>query len=305
MDLNKRLWVMVFGMVLIASCANLGGPSGEIAYESYQEGNAEIYLLNLDGSDPVNLTDDPGYDGTPAWSPDGTQIAFTSERSGNPEILILDLESGAVRQLTDGGGFNVMPGWEPDGSGIVFTSNRTYRIPVEGGEVEVPDNAKLWAVNLDGRDAARLTGGYGMDLYGTYAPDGKSIAFMSVRDENPEIYILGPIGPEWNLTEDEAPDLNPDWSPDGSKLAYMSSQEGNLEIYITDPVRGGERVNISNHPANDGDPAWSPDGKWIAFTSDRDGNVELYIMRADGSGVRRLTETPEKELHPQWRPTGK
>src|SRR6188508_387922 len=55
----------------------------------------------------------------------------------------------------------------------------------------------------------------------------------------------------------------------------------------------------------DGSPSWSPDGRRIAFYSDRDGNAEIYVMNADGSGVRRLTNTKADEGYPSWSPDGR
>ena len=55
----------------------------------------------------------------------------------------------------------------------------------------------------------------------------------------------------------------------------------------------------------DGSPAWSPDGARIAFYSERDGNAEIYVMKADGSGVTRLTDTKADEGYPAWAPDGR
>jgi Tol biopolymer transport system component len=55
----------------------------------------------------------------------------------------------------------------------------------------------------------------------------------------------------------------------------------------------------------DGSPAWSPDGTRIAFSSERDGNAEIYVMKADGSGVTRLTNTKADDGDPSWSPDGK
>jgi len=51
-------------------------------------------------------------------------------------------------------------------------------------------------------------------------------------------------------------------------------------------------------------PVWSPDGSKIAFTTNRDGNPEIYVMNRDGSGVRRMTNSPQIDVSPTWSPTG-
>ncbi len=285
-------------------CRSSTVPLGKIAFESYRDGNAEVYIMDADGSNLVNLTNNPAYDGTPSWAPDGQRIAFTSEREGSPDIYVMKADGTETTRLTDGIGFNVVPAWSPDGSQILFSSNRTYYEPTEGGSIEVTANTKLWTVGADGRDLTRRTSQLGLDMYGSWSPDGQSIVFMSVRDGNPEIYVLGPDHTEVNLTNNPAQDMNPAWSPDGSKIAFMSDREGNMEIYLLD-LADGTLTNITRNPANDGDPAWSPDGSKIVFVSDRDGNPEIYVMNADGSNPIRLTNHPADDIHPQWQPAGR
>lgn len=290
---------------LLAACspgAALAPGKGVIAFESYRDGNAEVYLIDEDGSNLVNLSNNAGYDGTPSWSPDGRRIAFTSQRDGNPDVFIMGADGADPQRLTDSGGFNTVPAWSPDGNRILFVSNRTYNIPVEGGRIEVPGNAKLWVMDADGGGAERLTSALGLDQFGSWSPDSQSVVFMSVRRGDPEIFMLDAKGVETNLTNHPAKDLNPAWSPDGTKIAFMSDRESNLEIFILD-LESGQLTNLTNTPdSHEGDPAWSPDGAKLAFISDRDGNSEIYVMNADGSGQQRVTENPAKDILPQWKP---
>ena len=72
-----------------------------IAFTSERDGNAEIYIMNADGSDPQRLTNDPAYDAWPAWSPDGSQIAFMSDCSGNPDIYVMNIDGTERQRLTN------------------------------------------------------------------------------------------------------------------------------------------------------------------------------------------------------------
>lgn len=300
--LQKASGFLILAVLGLTGCSALGAPTGSIAFETYRDGNAEVYLMDESGENLLNLTDHEAYDGTPDWSPDGSQIAFTSEREGNPDIYIMDSKGGDLNRVTDGGGYNVVPAWSPDGSRILFSSNRTYRRIMDGGQLEIPGNTKLWTVDLASGEVERISSGFGLDIYGSWSPDSESVVFMSARDADPEIYIKEPDRGAFNITNHEALDLNPSWSPDGTKVAFMSDRTGNMEIYILDVAGDGELINISNHDANDGDPSWSPDGKKLVFTSDRDGNIEIYVMSADGSGVVRLTNDPADDIHPRWQP---
>ena len=296
------LFTILAAFLLSACVAPPETQTHQLAFESYRDGDAEIYIIDTSGENLVQLTDDPAYDGVPSWSPDGQSLAFTSERTGNADIFIMDADGGNVVQLTEGeGAFNVVPAWSPDGSQILFVSNRTYNVQGNGGHFELPSNPKLWVMQADGSSPERLTSRIGFDIFPSWSPDGKSVAFMSVRDDNAEIYLKRADLFEENLTNHPARDANPAFSPDGTKIAFMSDRDGNMDIFILD-MEDGSITNISNHPAGEGDPAWSPDGTQLAFISDRDGNTEIYVMDADGSNVQRITNDPADDIQPKWRP---
>ncbi|GAI97950.1 unnamed protein product, partial [marine sediment metagenome] len=73
----------------------------KIAFTSDRDGNYEIYLLNIDGSEQVRLTNNPAGDGNSSFSPDGTKIAFTSDRDGNGEIYIMNVDGSEQTNLTN------------------------------------------------------------------------------------------------------------------------------------------------------------------------------------------------------------
>jgi Tol biopolymer transport system component len=97
-------------------------PDGfRIAFSSDRDANAEVYMMNTDGTDVVRLTGDPASDMEPAWSPDGKLIAFTSNRDGESEIYFLEVVAAAVNpkdapiwRLTRHKGDDVGPVWQPE-----------------------------------------------------------------------------------------------------------------------------------------------------------------------------------------------
>ena len=72
-----------------------------IVFSSIRDGNEEIYVMNADGSNQINLTDNPARDIIPSWSPDGTMIAFSSDRSGNDEIYVMNADGSNQINLTN------------------------------------------------------------------------------------------------------------------------------------------------------------------------------------------------------------
>ncbi len=127
-----------------------------------------------------------------------------------------------------------------------------------------------------------------------------SIAFVSDRDGNPEIYVQNSAdGSVTRLTNDPAADLQPAWSPDGGRLAFTTTRNGNSEIYLMN-ADGSNLFNLSNNPGEDQYPTWSPDGQWIAFSSTRDGNWDIFVASLDGAVQTNLTNNPSEDRHPTW-----
>ena len=88
--------------------------------------DVEIYAIDPDGGNLQRLTDSPGEDWYPSWSPDGSRISFSSVRTGDWEIYTMDPDGNNVQQLTDHEQRDVAPIWSPDGSHIAFASQRNY-----------------------------------------------------------------------------------------------------------------------------------------------------------------------------------
>jgi TolB protein len=92
-------------------------PDGkQIVFGSYHDtpGKMEIYLMNADGSNPVNLTNNPADDKNPAWSSDGMQIVFESDRDGNNEIFVMNADGSRQTNLTQSLGYDSSPVWSSE-----------------------------------------------------------------------------------------------------------------------------------------------------------------------------------------------
>ena len=85
----------------------------KIAFTSRRDGNWEIYTMNPDGTDLINLTNHPVADFHPSWSPDGTKIAFGSNRDGNEEIYTMNIDGTDTVRLTNHPSVDIFPAWSP------------------------------------------------------------------------------------------------------------------------------------------------------------------------------------------------
>ncbi len=100
-------------------------PDGtKIVFSSFRDDNGEIYVMNSDGTNLRNLTNDPSDDVNPTWSPNGTQIIFASYRNGNEQLYIMNADGSNQIRLTNNVWNDYQPEWSPDGAWIVFVSDR-------------------------------------------------------------------------------------------------------------------------------------------------------------------------------------
>ena len=267
----------------------LGVLEGTIAFRSNRTGNNEIYGMNGDGSELINLTNHPSDDDLPAWSPDGTRIAFCTSRDGNYEIYSMNSDGSDQTNLSGNPLGDCAPSWSPDGTEIAFGSERD-------------GNAEIYIMNADGSGQTRLTDNPAFDDLCEWAPDGRQIVFVSDRDGQMDIYVMKSDGSDvTRLTNMGVGFAFPTWSPDGTKIAFSPNSDGNYEIYVMN-ADGSGLTRLTDNSANDGAPSWSPDGTQITFSSERDGNAEIYVMNADGSGQMRLTDNPAGDEIPVWQP---
>jgi Tol biopolymer transport system component len=263
---------------------------GRIAFVSDRDGDPEIYVINADGSGVARLTNSPGGDYHPAWSPDGRRIAFYSERDGNAEIYAMNADGSGITRLTNHSADDYDPSWSPDGTRIAFHTHRYNQNPM------------VAVMNADGSGVEQLTpvsvGGWSP----VWSPDGTQIVFNSSPGTDRDIYLVSVDGSGINnLTDGHGDDWWPDWSPDGEQIVFHSVRDGNFEIYVISPD-GEALTRVTDNPAGDYDAGWSPDGAWIAYTSDGGGNLEVCALNVSGTGLANVTDNPANDWGADWGP---
>jgi Tol biopolymer transport system component len=118
----------------------------------FQSIDDDLYVVDKDGSNLQQLTDDPEIDEAARWSPDGTLIVFESARDGNNEIYVMDPDGGNVTRITNNLATDEGPTWSPEGQRIAFASDRS-------------GNMEIFSVPLSGGSPNRLTNQSGEDEF--------------------------------------------------------------------------------------------------------------------------------------------
>ena len=140
------------------------------------------------------------------------------------------------------------------------------------------------------------------------SPEGTRVAFVSIRDGNQEIYVMGADGGgPVNLTRHEANDSSPAWSPDGWRIAFESWRGGEPHIYVMNYDGSGvEQLTDDAMAPRSGalEPAWSPDGSSIACVSARGDVAGIFALDLGGGGLRLLSSEDQRAGDPSWSPDG-
>jgi Tol biopolymer transport system component len=207
------------------------------------------------------------------------------------------------------------------------SENLTGKIVFIASEEEAAHQRAVYVMDTDGSNLMQLTD-YSIGAQDpVWSPDGKRIAFASIKDGG--IYTINADGTNltrivyktvydvytdtWNIAANE----HPSWSPDGSMICYESYGDedsgttvANANIYVVNSDGTGMR-RLTNDLSYEGQPSWSPDGSKIAFVYVKDegdgySNYHIYVMNADGSNWVQLTDRnfTVNNLNPDWSPNG-
>lgn len=164
---------------------------------------------------------------------------------------------------------------------------------------------KLQVADSDGHNPRTVVRSVEPLLSPAWSPDGKRLAYVSLEDKRPKIYIQNLAdGGRQPVAQFKGINGAPAWAPGGKRLALVLSRDGDPEIYALE-LASGKLRRLTRDPAIDTEPAWSPDGRHIVFTSDRSGRPQIYRMAADGSGVERLTFEGDYNARASYSPDGR
>jgi TolB protein len=288
---------------------------------------SEIYLLDIDFTNPRRLTYNDASDIFPALSPDGKKIVFESGRLRQPtdpinvaDLWVMGADGEEQTALITRAG---SASWAPNSKDVVFHGSASGTgLPIVGNPGAATSDSDIFVMNID--DC--IEGSYGarnitndpdhIDDDPDWSPVEDRIVFTShlvndnhVNATSAEIWTMNPDGTDRvRLTFNSEEERAPAWSPDGTKILYACralwlGSGSDFEVCIMN-ADGSDQHAITNNTTPDLTANWSPDGsKIILHRPVGTGNInQLFRMNADGTNIEQMTTPPGHNLfaNPGW-----
>lgn len=261
--LTLLFWTLIF-TILSVELMKVQAAEDKFAYSfsSRPAATPDIYVVDGEGGEPIQLTDDWRWNQWPAWSPDGHLLAFIS----HGRLVVMDADRNR-RNIAVG---RFRPAWSPDGR-----------------QIAVMKGLSLWIFDVETHRGRELHGTQ-VSMAPTWSRDGLQLAFRSdlFAEGNWDLYLIDTNGQNpRRLTVDPGDDHYPAWSPEGSEIAFSSDRSGKSQIYVMDMIRDNKIRQLTDLPFSGQGPVWSPAGDQIAFGGWKGDDLEsvgLYVVDAKG-----------------------
>jgi Tol biopolymer transport system component len=240
-----------------------------LTYDSNRDGNSQIYKVNLDGGQPIRLTNTPTNEFRPTWSPDDREIAFYSNRTGSRHLYVMNADGNAEQQVTTGPREDYLGGWAPDGRQIVFTADSAGKSSLD---VVARNSAGRWTTPRRLEPRALV-------LSSNWSPDGQWVAYT--RPDN-AMALVSPDGKRRRVVADSSTMHGvagvARWGRD-PHVVYVSSWSGNGYFIWRIPLSGGPATQLVREDANHrvARPEFAMNGNRFFFTLAQD-ESDVYVV---------------------------
>ncbi|MGZ5358717.1 MAG: hypothetical protein ACXWF9_06960 [Solirubrobacterales bacterium] len=270
------------------------GTNGLITYHQY-DGQFDVFTMSASGAGRLNLTNDPGYQVSPSFSPDGRRIVFAKDTGAATDIFVMNADGSNQVNLTNTPGYSeASPAFSPDGRTIVFNT-----------ETEQPV-VELFRINADGSGRVQLTDtAVAKEAEADFSPDGRQIVFERCGG-GCDLYTMAPDGSAvTNLTNTPAPvsETDPAFSPDGRTIAFIHQVVTERAVVTMSADGSGPVTSYSGTAEAVSSPSFSADGRTITFKAAPSGDQpEIFSvgLGTPGSLVNLTSTLGLREERPMW-----
>ncbi len=290
----------------------LSPDGGQVAYTlttldaKEDDPDADLYLVSLDGGEPLRLTSGKKSETSPRFSPNGEWLAFLSDRDGKKtQVYLMSRRGGEAVKLTDFKASVSSLAWSPDSKRLALVVSdvdpdaEEEDEAKEGGEKKKKKTAK--PIVLRRLQFKRDDEGYLREVR-------KHVHVFDLEKKTSVQVTSGPFD-----------DSDPAWSPDGQSIAFVSNRtlpdpdrSQNTDVFVVAAREGQVPRAIATGPGTDGFPAFSPDGQWIAYVAGGDpkdfwyGTSHVALAPVAGGPPRPLTSALDRNVtSPRFTPDGR
>jgi len=219
--------------------------SRQLAYVSFEGSKSSIFVQTLRSGNRFQVSNKPGINGAPAFSPDGRKLVITlGGLDGNPDIYVLDVRTRQTTRLTRHRAIDTEGTWSPDGRYIYFTSDRA------GGP-------QVYRISANGGDPERITFEGSYNARPRLSPDGTRLAMVHNDRGNYRIAVMDIERRDLLVLSTGRQDESPSFAPNSDSLIYATRQGGDglLETVSAD---GLIRQKMASGQGDVREPVWSP-----------------------------------------------
>jgi dipeptidyl aminopeptidase/acylaminoacyl peptidase len=225
--------------------------------------NQDVYIMNADGSDIRNLTNNPAADNHPRWSPDGKLLLFISTRENGSQAWLLVPDGGAPSRITDFAMGVADAEWSPDGKHLIFSAD-VFADCGADNDCNKYNDSTMTNGPIQAHMADHL-----LYRHWNFWKDGKHTHIFTCEIASKKYTDLTPG--EFDSPSFELGAVGFIFSPDGKEVCYVSDHSvmeaasTNKDLWTINLTEGITTIITKGNPAYDGNPQYSPDGKYIAY----------------------------------------
>lgn len=284
----------------------------------------------------VKMLTSDGENAEAYYSFDGKKLVYQStvDSMKCDQIFTMNVDGSDKKLVSTGNGRTTCAYFYPDETKIIYASTHHHDLQCP----PPPDRSKGYVWKLyetfdiflrDGDELKQLTNTDGYDAEATVSPKGDKIVFTSLRDGDPELYVMNMDGSgQKRLTNEKGYDGGAFFSPDGNKIVFRASRPvtdeqlvdyndlvengyvrpSALEIFVMD-ADGKNMKQITNLGKASFAPFFNPSGEKIIFSTNYNGDsprdFNLWMINVDGTGLERITYNSSFDGFPMFSPDGK